>query len=244
MATGSYMKEVEHPRAKILAAASSLLDAMATDVELFGFRYQATGHIRGVAEMPFCGTGRVTGFHVNGRVCSIGGGIGECTLEEMAIGEDGHGRIVHTEDVRHLKELHTDDWGVIKIRRKKVAVNADAILRSMIDFMNNLPDENVRMVLVDRDYTVMDLVRMVQEHPEAKDGAEKQLFNRGTAASAELKSMLTDKKKEKYYGTVAWLLLTVFRSAEAEQAVRALRESMKDTNLRAHLGLLLGADAS
>jgi hypothetical protein len=244
MAMGSYMKEVEHSRATVLAAACSLLDAMVADAELFGFRYQIVGRMPvGVEEVPFCGSGGVSGFHIDGHPCSIRGGMGRCTLKEMAVGEDGRGHIVRAIDVRHLKELRTDDWGVIKIQRKKVTVKADPMLRDMINFMNNLPDENVRKVLLDRDYTVMDLVRMVREHPEAKDGAEEQLFNRGIAARDELTGLLTDKKKRKYYGTMAWLLLTVFRSPEAEQTVRALRESVNDMELKAHLGLLLGADA-
>ena len=87
-------------------------------------------------------------------------------------------------------------------------------------------------------HTVLALVKLAAEGDE---GAEEQLFNRGTAGRDELLKLAADRKSRKQHPTVAWLLLTLFPSPESEAAAKSMLDNATEPDLQNALAVAIAA---
>jgi hypothetical protein len=227
-------------RAELLAAARALLADVRAQWELLPYRYATEVRMMGREDLKSSGSGGVHGFRIGGRIHSIDGGPGRCVLSEWDDGPGGRGVVVATRDVRREKRVETDDWGPIKISRRKIDVRLPLSLEALVAFLDGRADEAVRGRTTDGGASVTELVRRAAEGDES---AEEALFERGDAARAELLKKATDPKARRHHGTIAWLLLTVLPSPESRAAVEAMADREADEGRRRELLVLLASTA-
>lgn len=228
-------------RQSLLDATRSLLEAVRQQWAVLPYRYSSEVRIMGRDDLVSKGGGGCSGFHINGRIHSLWSRAGECYLEEMEVGPDGRGGIVRRIDIRDRKQVDTDDWGPIKLSRRKLKTALPEQLQVLISFLGEIPDAQVQTRRSEGQASVMDLVRRTAEGDES---AEEEFFNRGDAARQELLAKLTDRKTRKYCGTMAWILLTVLPSPESRAAVEELAERETDPQQKAEYVLLLASTPS
>lgn len=231
---------VTHTRDYVLSAAETFLKIVENDLSLlqYHYTYEATMPLRG-RSLKTRGSGGCSGFHVDGKACAIWGGMGECYVDEYGILPDGKRGVVRATDVRDRKRVETDDWGPIKIFRRKKKLTWPEVLPPLIEFLKQLPDEEVRIRVLWEKPKLMDLVRSADKGGGEKDWAEGELYEIGDKAKTELLEKLQDPKASKYYVTIARLLVTLFPSSEAKEAVERLRDQETKESARATYSLLL-----
>lgn len=216
-------------RQELLDAARTLLHDVQQQWEVLPFQYSF--------RTRYGSSSGASGFHIDGIEYSINSRPGRCYMEERAKGSDGLYHVVRTTDVRDKKQIDTDDWGPIKISRRKLDMRLPGELEALIRFLSEIPDEEVQVrTMEEGEWSVMDLVR---EAAEGSEGAEEELFNRGDSAKQELIALLSDSKARKHIGTIAWILLTVLPSAESRTAVEQAAEREKDPRRKKSLLTLL-----
>jgi len=123
------------PQAELLAGLDKLLGDIERDLDLLPYCYASrTQHANG---MISSGTGGVHGIRLNGDPFFYGldAGFGELTLTKRAADKDGRGYVVDTTDVRHLKEIATDNMGTIVISRRRLKTGLPESLRRLRAFL-------------------------------------------------------------------------------------------------------------
>jgi hypothetical protein len=227
---------------EVLDVARSSLEEIRRQWGVLPYRYGFESRIGGREDLRSGGSGGASGFRIEGRIHSIKAGLGLCYLEEMEWSPGERGRVVRRIDVRDRTRVETDDWGSIKITRRKLQLTLPEQLAGLIAFLIGIPDAaEVRVLRTDGTTSVMELVRMAAE--DADEGAEEELFERGEVAKRELIAKLRDRKARRYHGTIAWVLLTVFPSAESREAVGRAAEREEDPARKKELLGLLAVTA-
>lgn len=89
------------------------------------------------------GGGSVGGFKIGGIPASISARFEECDLQFYEVLHDGTTKVIETRDVRDQKEIQTDDWGVIKIIKRKARGSADQWLAKLIKKLEEMEGEVV-----------------------------------------------------------------------------------------------------
>lgn len=233
IAGGCYLESEMVARQELLDAARTLLRDVQQQWEVLPFQYSFRTRDGGRGGS----SSSTSGFHINGIALTICSRPGQCYLEERAKGPDGMFHVVRTTDVRDKKQIDTDDWGPIKIFRRKLEMRLPEELESLIGFLSEIPDEEVQVRTTEEgEWSVMDLVR---EAAEGSEGAEEELFNRGESAKQELITLLTDAKARKHIHTIAWILLTVLPSPDSRTAVEQAAEREKDPKRKKSLLTLI-----
>lgn len=228
-----------------LSRARETLKLMEDDWAVLPYRYTFECAIGGDPRLKTTGGGGASGFKINGRFCWIRGGVGLCYVSEMsytsevAPAEREHVGEPVSIDARKLKTVETEDWGPIKVRRRRIPSNLPEQFRRLIAFLEALPPGLVRVSTVDGRRTVMQLVRMAAEGDES---AEEELFERGTAARDELIAKAANPKtRKKDLATIAWLLMTVLPSPESRACVEHMLQAASDPQHAAVIAASLAA---
>jgi hypothetical protein len=225
-------------RHAIVAAAEELLGRVRADWSVLPYQYTVEGRMLGRDDLKRKGAG-LSGFHIGGEPHFIQATACQCYVQRMGTGADESGQVVGERvDVRDRKTVDTDDWGPIRILRRKLRTTVPEQLGGLLLFLRGIPDTTVQIGLDEGTHSVRELVRLAAEGDE---GAEEELFERGEAAKTELLDMLASGKPRNRQGTVAWLLLTVFPSPESRAAVQHAVERETDEGRRNEFLMLLGA---
>ncbi len=124
-------------RARLLQATDTLLGRLEKNADSLPFVY--TYKIaEGPAKDDRPGTGMVSGFRMNGDknyFYTINSGLGFCYLLKSEATKDGMVRDVEKIDLRAQTSLQTDDWGKIKIYKKKKKLGLERHLRELKEFL-------------------------------------------------------------------------------------------------------------
>lgn len=239
---GSCWQETqEFQRQKLVEAAEVLLAEVRRQWEVLPYHYSFECKVGGREDSRSSGSGGASGFHIEGREYSIWGGPARCYLQEMKRDANGMGTVVDTIDVRGRKKIDTDDWGPIKLSRRKIKLTLPEQLASLLSFLQQSPDTHLNVLRSDGEMSVMELVKQADD---GNEGAEEMLSEMGGPARRELIEKLSDPKTRKYHHQIAWLLLTVLPSPEARVAVEQRMEREKDAVRKKDLLVLLAATPS
>jgi hypothetical protein len=182
----------------------------------------------------------VSGFHIDGRSCYLETDVGRCSIYDNKVMPTPYGGTVVDigRDVRHEKRIETDDLGPIKIRRRRLNSDLPKTLGELAVFLSGSESAVVLVQTSDGRPSTMELVRLAGDGDE---GAEEELFNRGTAAREELIAKARDPRCRKHHPTIAWLLLTCFASPETRSSVEDMFDREKDPKRKEQLAMLLGS---
>jgi hypothetical protein len=232
-----YEREQIYSREELLQAAREFEAVLERERVRFPYHYS---YEMGIGELHSKGSGGVGGFHIDGKTHSIWGGAGVCYLKEMGIGPDGRGYDVKKIDIREKKRIETDDFGTIKVFRRKLKLSIFESIQALISFLSICEDKLLRVTGVEKEPSLMDIVRSAWEGGGADDFADEELLKMGDKAKAGLIAKLEDRKAKKYYESIAQLLLTVFPSAESRQAVERALLRETDEARRGSMALWLG----
>jgi succinate dehydrogenase/fumarate reductase flavoprotein subunit len=74
---------------------------------------------------------------------------GYCTLELSQASPTGQGRTVEILDLRVVKQIQTDDWGYLKIHRRKMEVDWYREMPRILEFCEHNKGETIQVVLVE-----------------------------------------------------------------------------------------------
>jgi hypothetical protein len=227
-----------HQREELLISAKEFLEAFKKNQKLLQYYYTFEITPPGIGRRP-PSSGSVSGFKINGKYCCIYSGMGECYISEFEVQPDGMGKVVKNIDVRDQKCIETDDWGAIKIFRRKKKLTWSEVLPTLIEFLKGLPDDEIRVRVAKNKPSITDLVRAYERGFGEDDWAIEQLDERDDEAKTMLIKKLQDPRESKYHGTIATMLLTIFPSSESKNAVEQLIKHEKNKELKRAYTLLL-----
>lgn len=210
----AYQERTVVSRAALLESARLLRASVAENRHLLGFRYSYS-----IPKRDRKGSGGCSGFKINGSFHSIRGGNGECYLERIEIEDDDRGRVAERIDLRERNVVQTDDWGEIRISRRKIEFSLPEALAECIAFLESIPDAQITLFSFDAPPTLRDLVREFEEGSGGDDWAIEEICEKGSRWKGELLDALKDKRFAKHRATLVQLLLICFPDAETRNAV-------------------------
>lgn len=101
---------------QFIEALETLSDALSSGLRVTTYWIIATP-MPGIIPPGSCsGAG---GILINGEYHYLSGGVETCTLERLRIDENGRGTVVETTDVRNVSKIQTDNFGQIKIQKRR-----------------------------------------------------------------------------------------------------------------------------
>ena len=119
------------------------LDRMKTtlkDESTTCYNYKVGMHFMG--ELPYEeSSGGSNGFKIGGVPAGIYSGFEQCDLTFYKVLDDGTTTVLEERDVRDQKEIQTDDWGVLKIIKRKARSQSDRWLTSLIKSVKGIEGE-------------------------------------------------------------------------------------------------------
>ncbi len=237
-----YEDEQVVARSELLRAALALRESFERQSHLVGYSYSTEVRLMGREDLKSCSAGGTSGFRIHGEIHSIDSGPGQCNLRRWRLRIDGVTKEqVEEIDVRDQKQIETDDWGPIKILRRKLRLTLPKQLTSLISFLEKIDDDEVTVLAAEKTPTIKELVRIAARDMERAEWAEEQLYNLGDKARQELLMTLSDNKQRRLHAKVTWLLLTLFPSAESRVAVERRVETEGDEQSRRELLMVLAA---
>lgn len=128
-------------RPQLIHAAQRLADALKADGELFRYDYQW-----GLSAIPKQRNSAARGVgNVGGKMGGVRATPGQLYLELREKGNDEKYRIVEVRDLRQGPPVVTDEFGTIKVYRRKNTIDWGPKLSRLIDFLQVSTSEDVRI---------------------------------------------------------------------------------------------------
>ena len=98
--------------------------------------------MRFMGDLPYEeSSGGSNGFKIGGVPAGIFSGFERCELTFYRVLDDGSTTVIEERDVRDQKEIQTDDWGVLKIIKRKARNQSDRWLNSLIKSLKEVEGE-------------------------------------------------------------------------------------------------------
>jgi hypothetical protein len=234
----AYRSERTATRIEILESAKHLAEFMEQDREFFPYRYSTEEHMLGRDDLLVKGSGTATGFQIDGKMYSITGGVGECYLEEMIPQPNGKWKLGKRIDVRDKKRIVTENWGDIKISKKKVTFTFPDELARVIGFLEDAMDRNVKIYAYDSP-SFKELLMEAAQGMGSDDGAIEMLLQRGEKCKRQLIAALKQKQFKAYRHIVVRFLLSLYPEESTHQTIKQfINEIPNDEEKRSYLTLL------
>lgn len=93
--------------------------------------------------------GAQSGFQVRGLYGFIDvRPAGYCTLKLSQASPSGQGRTVEILDLRVIKQIQTDDWGYLKVRRRKMDIDWYREMPRILEFCEQNKNGTIKVVLI------------------------------------------------------------------------------------------------
>jgi len=131
--------KAEVNRFVLYKVAEQLLIAIQRDMDLlqYDYSFRFTGYSRK-------GSGSISGFRVNGYYACVDTRPRRfCLLELREALPDARSRLVGQIDIRNKSEIETDDWGILKVKKRKARVTWQDVLPQMIEFLKQRKSKTV-----------------------------------------------------------------------------------------------------
>jgi len=238
---GAYQQETTESRQRLLDAATQLRDYLSEHLDRLQYRYTIEVCMMGRPELKTSGTGMVSGFKIDGVTHAIHGGDGECILTRYEPLPDGSGSLQEQIDVSDRKRVQTDDWGEIKIRRRKMKYTFPQILPDAIAFLERVDEHQVRLYSYDKLPTLRELLQAFSEAGGGDDWAIEELGRQGADGRAQLIDALEDRKLRKYVPAIVQLLILLHRDAETDEILDRFLEAQPEGAQKSELVLVAAA---
>ncbi len=119
--------------------AEQLLAAVKRDIDLIQYNYSF--YFTGCSHK---GSGAISGFKVDGYYGYLTARPqGFCLMELMESAPNGLTRLVGRIDVRNKKEVKTENWGILKLQKKRASVTWQNVLPPLIEFLEKSKSKTV-----------------------------------------------------------------------------------------------------
>lgn len=131
--------KAEINRFVLCQVSEELLAAVERDLDLLQYNYSFnfTGY-------PKSGQGAISGFMIDGYYGFLSTRPnGFCVIKLMESSSNSQSRIVGQLDIRNKSEIKTDNWGILKIKKKKDKVTWQNVIPPMIEFLKNSESKTV-----------------------------------------------------------------------------------------------------
>jgi len=143
-----YGKEETIAHFVLLQSINKLLGSLGNERDLLPYTYLLEEKINTMkGEINSSGTGCISGLKIEGELYSIESGLDNCVLSKKKCGKDKRWYFCEPKDVRHLKEIKTDNLGVIKIIKKRKATSLQKMLKQLLEFLSNAESPTVTKIL-------------------------------------------------------------------------------------------------
>lgn len=220
-------REITFNRLDILKSAKHLAEVIEKDKDLLPYRYSTEERVMGRDDLLVKGTGTATGFQIDGKLYSVTSGAGECYLEEMIPQPNGTWKIGQRIDVRDKKRIKTENWGDIKISRKKIPFSLPDELVRLTSFLESATDQKVKIIAYDSP-SFKDLIKEASEGMGADDAAMEMLLERGSKSKRQLVAALRQKQFKNYRHIVVRFLLTMYLEDSIYEIVKNFIDELPD----------------
>lgn len=128
--------KVEVDRLTFCQVTEKFLGAIQRDIELLQYDYSFS-----FTGSPHKGSAAVSGFMVDGHYAFLSAKPnGFCILKLM---DSSPNSVVKELDIRNKNEIETDNWGILKIKKKKSKVTWQDILPPLIEFLKRCKSTTV-----------------------------------------------------------------------------------------------------
>lgn len=215
----AYQEEESVARDSLLSSARLLLQYLVDQRERLSYRYAFTIQMMGRADMKTKGSGMVSGFKIDGQPCSISGGVGQCELRRWSVNEDGTGQANEIIDVRDRKRIATDEWGDIKISRRKVQFELPDRLAECVAFLESIPPQYVTLYSYDTAPTIRQILKEFSEGGGGDDWAIEEIGRKGEKGKSELLTVLDNRRMRTSFNAAVQMLLLCFPGDDTREAV-------------------------
>ena len=134
---------VTHEREVLEQQLQDLLRALNDQRDLIGYSY--VYRFGGNPERS--GGGAVAGFKVQGRLGFVSvRPSGYCYVRLSELTPDGRSRVVETIDLRVMRKLQTDDWGLLTVARRRADVGWFDELPPLLDWLQRQRGGHVQVL--------------------------------------------------------------------------------------------------
>lgn len=201
----AYQQQRTLSREHLLTDARALLKFVESERDLLHYRYTITG-TTGMLLIP---------FHIDGVPHDFRTGSGECYLLQLDSKGDGVSRI----DIRRANRIQTDDFGELKVSRRKISFALPVCLAQCIDFLEAVADQEVSLYSYDTLPSLRTILDNYTDGCGGDDWAIEEISRRGNEGRAELLDAITNSRYHKRCGAIVQLLLLCFPGDDTREAV-------------------------
>lgn len=136
MILGSGGKPASYERTRLLAETKKFLTVIQRELPLLEYHYahQFTNAPAKIAR----GTKRVSGFQIEGKYFTVRAGFGECFLRQMR-------PRAKQVDIRRKSKIQTDNWGDLRILRRRQKLTLIDRLQGMIECLRKSSDKKITL---------------------------------------------------------------------------------------------------
>ena len=236
----SYQQSITVSRAELLKAARTLLKYTTENRHLLAYRYNGSFRSRAAGKRETVRQWARTsallglpGLKIDGRTHALWVGDGQCFLEPQA--RRGKGRGTERIDVRERKAIETDNFGIVKITRKKRKFGLPEELAKCIAFLESVPDRKVTLFSFDTPPTVGDLIDDFGEDEERDKWVLEEIARDSHRWKGELLAALKEERYRYHRATIVTLLVLSFREEKTRTAlVKAIDALPKKNRTELH----------
>lgn len=238
---GAYQRETAERRQYLLDCAAQLRDYIAAHFDRLQYRYTIEYCIMGRPELKMSGAGGASGFKIDGVSHAIHGGVGECVLTRYEPLPDGSGTVQQRIDVSDRRRVETDDWGEIRIRRRKVKYTLPEILPDVIAFLERVEEREVRLLSYDKPPGLRDLLQAFSEGGGGDDWAIEELGRQGATGRAQLMDALENGRLRKYVPAIVQLLLLLHGDEQTYETLHRFLDAQPEGREKSQVATLIAA---
>ena len=164
----AFEEEIMVPRRALLKSALLLRAYLEKQLDILPFRYSYELRFMGRDDMRKKGTGAISGIKIDGEPYSICGGNGECYLRKSV--QTGDSACEERIDIRRESRIRTDEWGDIKITRRKIPFTLLERLDACIEFLELVSDSRMALYSYESKPTLHQIVAQMSEGGGAATG--------------------------------------------------------------------------
>lgn len=224
----AYEKQKSFTRHELINASELLLLYFKEQQDVLPYRYEYTIRMMGRDDMKTKGAGTTSGFKIDGEHYSITGGNGECYLKRLVQNEEKTNLVWDVTDVRDRKSIETDEWGNIKISRRKINFDYPERVKECVTFLKSISSQFVELNSYDGSPTIGQILQEFSEGGGGADWALEEIYDQGKQGKKKLLKSLANKRMRKYHDAVVSILMICFPGDETDLAIKEYMARVPD----------------
>ncbi len=215
----AYEKQKSFTRDELLHASQAILRYFQEQQDVLPYRYEYTIRLMGRDDLKTKGAGTTSGFEIDGENYTITGGNGECYLRRRVQNEEKTNLVWEVTDVRNRKSIETDEWGDIKISRRKINFAYPKRVEECVAFLESISSQIVELYSYDGSTTIRQILQEFSEGGGGADWALEEINDQGKQGKDKLLKSLANKRMQKYHDAAVSMLMICFPGDDTDSAI-------------------------